>query len=76
MDYYRQQQVSTISPPLGGRPRGSVAGVRGGLPAYCPLRTAPPPNHQMHEAAVRILRSYHLFRAEKYSDLDTTFRGL
>ncbi|KOB68205.1 Uncharacterized protein OBRU01_18564, partial [Operophtera brumata] len=39
-------QVSTISPPLGSRGhRGSVAGVRGGLPAYCPLRTAPPPHH-------------------------------
>ncbi|XP_047994398.1 kin of IRRE-like protein 3 [Leguminivora glycinivorella] len=51
MDYYRQQQVSTISPPLGSRgPRGSVAGVRGGLPGYCPLRTAPPPSHPpMHE---------------------------
>ncbi|KAJ2942109.1 hypothetical protein O0L34_g11025 [Tuta absoluta] len=47
MDYYRQQQVSTISPPPGSRgPRGSVAGVRGGLPGYCPLRTAPP----LHEA--------------------------
>lgn len=54
MDYYRQQQVSTISPPLGNRgPRGSVAGVRGGLPAYCPLRTAPPPTHgNMHEPTV------------------------
>ncbi|CAG9789134.1 unnamed protein product [Diatraea saccharalis] len=51
MDYYRQQQVSTISPPPGNRgPRGSVAGVRGGLPAYCALRTAPPPSHPaMHE---------------------------
>ncbi|XP_050354326.1 hemicentin-2 [Nymphalis io] len=41
MDYYRQQQVSTISPPS-SRARGSIAGVRGGLPAYCALRTAPP----------------------------------
>ncbi|VVC87690.1 unnamed protein product [Leptidea sinapis] len=42
LDYYRQQQVSTISPPPGNRiPRGSVAGVRGSIPGYCPLRTAP-----------------------------------
>ncbi|KAF9405849.1 hypothetical protein HW555_013579 [Spodoptera exigua] len=51
MDYYRQQQVSTISPPPGvrGGARGSVAGVRGGLPAYAALRTAPPPAHPMHD---------------------------
>ncbi|XP_038206858.1 protein turtle-like, partial [Zerene cesonia] len=41
LEYYRQQQVSTISPPPGARAsRGSVAGVRA-LPAYCALRTAP-----------------------------------
>ena len=46
IDYYRQQQVSTISPP-NSRPRGSIAGVRGSIPGYCPLRTAPahPPVH-------------------------------
>ncbi|XP_072930194.1 kin of IRRE-like protein 3 isoform X2 [Epargyreus clarus] len=50
LDYFRQQQVSTISPPPGNRaPRGSVAGVRGSIPGYCPLRTAPPPSHAIHE---------------------------
>ncbi|XP_013147815.1 PREDICTED: hemicentin-2 isoform X1 [Papilio polytes] len=50
IDYFRQQQVSTISPPPGSRAaRGSVAGVRGGIPAYCPLRTAPPGHPQMHD---------------------------
>ncbi|XP_047519195.1 hemicentin-2-like isoform X2 [Pieris napi] len=48
VDYYRTQQVSTISPPLGSRmPRGSVAGVRGSIPAYYALRTAPPPHQTM-----------------------------
>nr|XP_034833774.1 kin of IRRE-like protein 1 isoform X2 [Maniola hyperantus] len=45
VDYFRQQQVSTISPPNNRAPRGSIAGVRGSIPGYCPLRTAPPPSH-------------------------------
>ncbi|CAH2265175.1 jg16831 [Pararge aegeria aegeria] len=45
VEYFRQQQVSTISPPNNRAPRGSIAGVRGSIPGYCPLRTAPPPSH-------------------------------